>query len=104
MKSAGKVFVVTGAGSGMGREVVLELLRRGARVAGVDMNATALEQTAATANAGEQYASFTLSVTDRAAVYALPAQVEAASARSMPSSTVRASFSRSFAWPTSTML
>ena len=34
MHVADKVIVVTGAGSGMGREVALELLRRGARVAG----------------------------------------------------------------------
>jgi NAD(P)-dependent dehydrogenase (short-subunit alcohol dehydrogenase family) len=35
MKLDGKVIVVTGAGSGMGREVALEAIRRGARVAGV---------------------------------------------------------------------
>ena len=31
MKVNGKVLVVTGAGNGMGREVSLELLRRGAK-------------------------------------------------------------------------
>lgn len=41
------------------------------------MNGAALEQTATVADAGDNYASFTLSVADRAAVYALPAQVEA---------------------------
>ena len=38
MKVAGKVLVVTGAGSGIGRAVALEALRRGARVAAADIN------------------------------------------------------------------
>jgi len=45
MKAADKVIVVTGAGSGMGRQVVLELLRRRARVAAVDMNGKAVQET-----------------------------------------------------------
>ena len=40
MNPANKVLVVTGAGSGMGREIVLELLRRQARVAAVDIKET----------------------------------------------------------------
>ena len=36
MKLEGKVIVVTGAGSGMGRELALELVRRRAKVALVD--------------------------------------------------------------------
>lgn len=42
MELQDKVVVVTGGGNGMGREVVLEMLRRGARVAAVDLNETAL--------------------------------------------------------------
>lgn len=34
MKVSDKLIVITGAGSGMGREMALELVRRGARVAG----------------------------------------------------------------------
>ena len=45
MKSTGKVVVVTGAGNGMGRQTCLELLRRGARVAGVDIKKEALDET-----------------------------------------------------------
>jgi NAD(P)-dependent dehydrogenase (short-subunit alcohol dehydrogenase family) len=36
MKLEGKVIVVTGAGSGMGRELALELVRRRAKVSLVD--------------------------------------------------------------------
>lgn len=38
MKLAGKVLVVTGAGSGIARAVTLEAVRRSARVAAVDLN------------------------------------------------------------------
>ncbi|HEY1097360.1 MAG TPA: SDR family oxidoreductase [Myxococcota bacterium] len=77
MKSAGKVFVVTGAGSGMGREVVFELLRRGARVAGVDISGKGLATTQQTADSikADGFAGFVVNVADRAAVQALPAQV-----------------------------
>jgi len=76
MNPAGKVIVVTGAGSGLGREVTLELLRRGARVAAVDLNATTLAETAGLA--GERAASvatYVLNITERSLVEALPGQV-----------------------------
>jgi NAD(P)-dependent dehydrogenase (short-subunit alcohol dehydrogenase family) len=73
MKVTGKVIVVTGAGSGMGRELVLELLRRGARVAAVDVNEKSLAETLSLAKAGpDAVEAFTLSVADKAAVEALP--------------------------------
>jgi NAD(P)-dependent dehydrogenase (short-subunit alcohol dehydrogenase family) len=76
MNPAGKVVVVTGAGSGMGREIALELLRRGARVAAVDINETTLGETVALAPGGaEAIATFVLNITDRAAVEALPQAV-----------------------------
>jgi short-subunit dehydrogenase len=77
MKCANKVVVVTGAGSGMGRELVLELLRRKARVAAVDRNETALRETVELASAplGALH-TFSLSVSDRPAVEALPRAVE----------------------------
>jgi NAD(P)-dependent dehydrogenase (short-subunit alcohol dehydrogenase family) len=78
MDVAGKVVVVTGGGNGIGREVVLEALRRGARVAAVDLRAEGLERTAGLAAAGGRLATFPVDVTDRAAVDALPAAVEAA--------------------------
>jgi NAD(P)-dependent dehydrogenase (short-subunit alcohol dehydrogenase family) len=75
VKAAGKVIVVTGAGSGMGRQVVLQLLRRGARVAAVDVNEKTLAETAGIASAGDSLATFAVNVTDHAAVDALPEQV-----------------------------
>ena len=76
MKPAGKVVVVTGAGSGMGREIALELLRRGARVAAVDINETTLGETATLAEGGaEALATCVVNITDRAAVEALPQAV-----------------------------
>jgi NAD(P)-dependent dehydrogenase (short-subunit alcohol dehydrogenase family) len=79
MDVAGRVFVVTGGGNGIGREVVLELLRRGARVAAVDLSAEGLAETARLAAAPEgRLSTHELSVADRAAVEALPEAVIAA--------------------------
>ena len=47
MRVDSKVWVVTGGGAGIGREVVLLLLERGARVAAVDLSAERLQETAA---------------------------------------------------------
>lgn len=77
MKVSGKVIVVTGAGSGMGRELALELSRRGAVIAGVDMRKESLDETTAlVAKHGGKMAEFALDITDAAAVTALPAAVE----------------------------
>lgn len=79
MQIADKVFVVTGGGNGIGREVVLELVRRGARVAAVDLSADGLAETARLAGAAEgRVTQHVMSVSDRAAVEALPEQVVAA--------------------------
>lgn len=77
MQIADKVFVVTGGGNGIGREVVLGLLSKGARgVAAVDLSADGLAETAALANAGERLMTIPLDITDRKAVDKLPAQVK----------------------------
>jgi short-subunit dehydrogenase len=49
MKIQGKTFVVTGGGNGIGREVVLQLLARGARVAALDLSQEGLNETSAAA-------------------------------------------------------
>ncbi len=79
MQIADKVFVVTGGGNGIGREVVLQLIRRGARVAAVDLSAEGLAETErlAAAPAG-RLTTHAMSVSDRAAVEALPDAVVAA--------------------------
>ncbi len=78
MKVAGKVVVVTGAGSGMGRELTLELVRRGAKVAAVDMRAETLAETKSMAEKlGGKVATYILDVTNAQAVSELPAKVEA---------------------------
>lgn len=72
MELKDKVFVVTGGGNGIAREVVLQLLAKGARVAAVDLSERGLEETATLADAGDRLSTHRLSVTDRAAVEALP--------------------------------
>jgi short-subunit dehydrogenase len=77
MKIERKVFVVTGGGNGIGREVVLGLLAQGARVAIVDRRTDDILETIRLAGAGaERVSSHLVDVTDEAAVAALPAQVE----------------------------
>ncbi|MBU1093532.1 MAG: SDR family oxidoreductase [Firmicutes bacterium] len=46
MKVKDKVIVVTGAGGGVGRELVLNLIKKGATVAALDINKERLEETA----------------------------------------------------------
>lgn len=75
MNVAGKVVVVSGGGDGIGRQVVLELLRRGARVAALDIRQEALDDTVALADAHGRLATFQIDITDRAAVDALPEQI-----------------------------
>lgn len=51
---AGKLAVVTGGGSGMGRELVRQLAAAGCSVAACDLNRQTVEQTAALAEVGGQ--------------------------------------------------
>lgn len=75
MKVNGKIALVTGAGSGMGRELTLELIRRGAQVVAIDRSAETLAQTRNLA--GEtNVTTFVLDVTDQAAVDQLPQKVK----------------------------
>lgn len=75
MKVSDKVWVVTGGGSGMGRELVLALLARNARVAAVDLRADALRETAGLSGASSRLSTHVVDITDRAAVEALPAEI-----------------------------
>jgi NAD(P)-dependent dehydrogenase (short-subunit alcohol dehydrogenase family) len=75
MQVKDKVFVVTGGGNGIAREVVLQLLAKGARVAAVDVSEKGLAETAQLAHAGTRLTTHVVDITDRAAVEALPAAV-----------------------------
>ena len=83
MQITEKVFVVTGGGNGIGREVALALLARGGRVAAVDLSREGLDETvalAATAST-DRLSTHVVDLTDRAAVAALPAAVHDAHGR-----------------------
>ncbi|OLR90450.1 SDR family NAD(P)-dependent oxidoreductase [Actinokineospora bangkokensis] len=78
MKSfAGKVAVVTGAGSGIGRELVFGLLKEGASVAASDIDEAGLKETVDKAGAGDRVRAYKLDVADRDAIYAHAEQVVA---------------------------
>lgn len=76
MKVQGKTFFVTGGGSGMGRELTLLLLKRGAQVAAADINTTTLKETEALAGDHQgRLSTHAVNITDREAVSALPETV-----------------------------
>ena len=69
MNLANKTIVVTGAGSGMGRELALQLLTKGVKVIGVDINPSSLEQTNQIAQANnQQFEGFVLDISDKTKV------------------------------------
>ena len=69
MKVSGKVIVVTGAGNGMGREISLNLLNKGAKVIGLDINMEGLKKTQELAGEkGDNMKLMQLDITNREAV------------------------------------
>lgn len=76
MKVADKTILVTGGGSGIGRELTLLLLKKGARVAALDLNEATLTETANLAGADRsRLSTHVVNITDRSAVEALPDKV-----------------------------
>jgi short-subunit dehydrogenase len=72
MKVKGKVIVVTGGGSGMGRELVLYLLSKEAKVIAVDRNESALKETALLADTQtDSLKTFVVDITNRQLVEAM---------------------------------
>ena len=73
MEVSGKVFVVTGAGGGIGSQLVYALLARGASVAAVDLSQKSLD--GLTNEYGGKLSTHALDITDRDAVFGLPDEV-----------------------------
>ena len=77
MKVNNKVIVVTGVGNGMGRELVLSLIKKGAKVAAVDINESALLGTLNLVDAAQRdnLSIHVLNITDKDKVLVLPQQI-----------------------------
>lgn len=76
MNVSDKTIVVTGGGSGIGRELVLALLTKGAKVAAVDIRESTLQETKSLAGEKGQHVSIhVVNISDKAAVEALPKEV-----------------------------
>jgi short-subunit dehydrogenase len=73
MKSSGKHFLLTGGGNGIGRELALQLLEKGARVTAVDKDAAALDKTCrmVPAHHGSKLIVRVVDISDRTTVEAL---------------------------------
>lgn len=71
-----KVVVITGAASGIGRALALELANRGARLALADMNVAGLDETASQLKSGVQARAYTVDVASKDAVYGFAENVQ----------------------------
>jgi len=78
----GRIAIVTGAASGIGRELALELARRGAKVVLADIDTVMLEETSqAITEAGHKATTSICDVTDFASVKALVEETAAENGR-----------------------
>lgn len=76
MRVQDKVFLVTGAGGGIGGQVVLALLARGAKVAAVDLKDESLQQLIEKAgDMAPRISTHAINIADRDAVAVLPGHV-----------------------------
>lgn len=64
MKVRGKRIIVTGAGGGIGRELVLQLLSKGAYVAAIDINEQELQKTKEKANNDSNLSLYVVDITN----------------------------------------
>jgi short-subunit dehydrogenase len=78
MKVQGKVFLVTGGGNGIGRNLVLNLVNRGAEVAAVDINDESLQETVEMAGSlRDKISTHIVNISDRKSVEELPKKIVA---------------------------
>lgn len=76
MKITEKTFLVTGGGSGIGKELVLALLAKGAKVAAVDVRDKSLaELKKETGKDADRLSTHVLNITDKEAVGKLPDEI-----------------------------
>ncbi len=76
MKIAGKVVLITGAGSGMGREMTHQVIAKGGKVAALDIHLTQLQETQKICSGkASTFLALDVDISDRANVLALPEQV-----------------------------
>lgn len=76
MKAHGKTLVVTGGGSGIGRELVLHLVGKGARIIVADVNTAGMEETKKLAHShGSAIHTYALDLSDSRAIEAFAARV-----------------------------
>jgi short-subunit dehydrogenase len=76
MKVENKVFVVTGGGSGMGRELALNLLSKGAKVVAIDINEAGLQETTALSGDKKNFlTTFIMDITSKLSVEELLNQI-----------------------------
>lgn len=75
MKIENKIFVVTGAGGGVGQALVLELLESGAAVAAVDVNPTSLDQVYSLSNKHPKLSCHVIDLTEKTEVERLLEEV-----------------------------
>ena len=70
MKVQGKNIIVTGGGNGVGRELVVQLLNKGAMVVAVDINPEALEETVTIAGKNPKLFTEVVDISNKEAVFA----------------------------------
>ena len=77
MRFENKVVAVTGAGGGIGRQLVLQLLEKGASIAAIDINQDALDETLKQAgDKGSRVSLHKADITNRDIVCALPHEIK----------------------------